>query len=232
MEEIEKIADKASNIRELKEMVKNFFKGLESYKDGKDIIYKVDKKLGKDLLFGGFDGKEEDDENNGVKGEVKIMLIGEALGKDEGENRQLFFGIAGGKLNKLLKEYGLERTDMYIANMLFYEPIKKESKKVKYMIRRTIEIQNEINIYKPIIEKHIALVKPKLIVCLGKSASKLINNKDTVANMRLKKYEYKNKYLNDNIEMVVVYHPNAKIKDIKNKEKEDWEFIKKLSEKL
>ena len=30
-----------------------------------------------------------------------------------------------------LKEYGLERTDMYIANMLFYEPIKKESKKVK-----------------------------------------------------------------------------------------------------
>lgn len=91
--------------------------------------------------------------------EAEIMLVGEAPGKRENETGRPFVGAAGQFLEEMLNSIGLERSDVFIANVIKYQPPGNRD-----------PLPNEISLQLPFLLKQIAIIKPKLIVFLGRHA--------------------------------------------------------------
>ncbi|MEK7202036.1 MAG: uracil-DNA glycosylase [Patescibacteria group bacterium] len=100
---------------------------------------------------------------NPVPGEgspdAEIMFVGEAPGKKENETGRPFVGAAGKFLNEMLNSIGLEREDIFIANVIKYQPPENRD-----------PLPEEIALQLPFLKKQIAIIKPKLICFLGRHA--------------------------------------------------------------
>jgi uracil-DNA glycosylase family 4 len=98
---------------------------------------------------------------NPVPGEgnpdAQIMLIGEAPGAKENEIGRPFVGAAGKFLEEMLNSIGLERQDVFIANIIKYQPPGNRD-----------PLPEEIQFQLPFLLKQIAIIKPKLICFLGR----------------------------------------------------------------
>ena len=90
---------------------------------------------------------------------AKIMLIGEAPGREEDRCGQPFVGGAGKFLNELIKLANLKRENIFITNVLKCRPPKNRDPK-----------PNEIKACRPYLEEQIKIIKPKLIITLGRYA--------------------------------------------------------------
>ncbi|MDP8886216.1 MAG: uracil-DNA glycosylase [Thermoproteota archaeon] len=100
---------------------------------------------------------------NAVPGEgqisAKIMFIGEAPGRSEDEKGKPFVGAAGRILDDLLKKAGIERSQVFITNIVKCRPPNN----------RVPEEDEEIAC-RPYLDRQIALIKPKVICILGRTA--------------------------------------------------------------
>ena len=100
---------------------------------------------------------------NAVPGEgqlsAKIMFIGEAPGRSEDEEGRPFVGAAGRILNDLLKKVGIERSQVFITNIIKCRPPNNRVPK-----------EDELNACRPYLDRQIALIKPKVICILGRTA--------------------------------------------------------------
>jgi len=85
------------------------------------------------------------------------MFIGEAPGKNEDLQGEPFVGAAGKFLNEMLQSIGLERKDMYITNIVKYRPPNN---------RDPLPEEKEVSL--PFLQQQIDIIKPKLIVTLGR----------------------------------------------------------------
>ena len=98
---------------------------------------------------------------NPVPGEgspdAEIMFVGEAPGKKENETGRPFVGAAGKFLNEMLNSIGLEREDIFIANVIKYQPPGNRD-----------PLPEEIVMQLPFLKKQIAIIKPKLVCFLGR----------------------------------------------------------------
>jgi DNA polymerase len=101
----------------------------------------------------------------------KIMIIGEAPGRQEAKTGKPFQGKAGELLNRVLEGAGLERDDFFITNIVKHRPPENRNPS-----------KEEIITCFPFIEKQINNLRPGLIVTLGKVSSQFILN--TNKNMR------------------------------------------------
>lgn len=128
-----------------------------------------------------------------------VMAIGEAPGANEDEEGIPFCGMSGQLLDQILLSIDLSRANnLYITNSLFWRPPGN---------RRPTEEENAVCL--PFVEKHIALIKPKLILLVGStSASALLNSNETVSRLRTKFYQYKNNYMQVSIPAAVIFHPS------------------------
>jgi len=99
--------------------------------------------------------------HNAVPGEgredAEILFIGEAPGFHEDRQGRPFVGAAGRFLEELLASIGLRREDVYIANVLKCRPPGNRD-----------PLASEIETCKPFLDRQIELIKPKLIVTLGR----------------------------------------------------------------
>jgi uracil-DNA glycosylase family 4 len=97
----------------------------------------------------------------GVPGEgpenARMMFIGEGPGHNENQQGRPFVGAAGQFLEALLKSIGLKRSDVYICNVVKCRPPDNRD-----------PLPAEISACKPYLDRQIALIKPKLIVTLGR----------------------------------------------------------------
>lgn len=91
--------------------------------------------------------------------EAEIMFIGEAPGKREDELKRPFVGPAGQLLDELLSSIGLKREDVYISNVVKYRPPNNRD-----------PTDEEKEQCMPWLKLEIALIKPKVIVPLGRHA--------------------------------------------------------------
>ena len=133
-------------------------------------------------------------EGNYKKG---VILIGEAPGYHENKTGIPFCGQSGRLLNNIFNIINLDRNKYYITNVFFWRPDKNRKPN-----------RNEILICKPFIEKHILLVKPKLIVLIGKtSVESLLNLKISMKKLKRKSILYKNYYLVNKIRAFIILHP-------------------------
>ena len=89
----------------------------------------------------------------------KIMIIGEGPGANEDAEGKPFVGRAGKLLDKMLSAIKLDRTKVYISNVVNYRPPAN---------RKPTEI--EIERYLPYLKSHIEIINPKILVLLGSTA--------------------------------------------------------------
>lgn len=88
---------------------------------------------------------------------AKIMLIGEAPGKNEAATGRPFCGASGKILDELLALNGIERKDVYITNIVKDRPPFNRD-----------PLPKEIEIYGPYLDRQIEIIKPKAIATLGR----------------------------------------------------------------
>jgi uracil-DNA glycosylase family 4 len=91
--------------------------------------------------------------------EARLMFIGEAPGRDEDLQGMPFVGEAGMLLTKLIRKMGFDRSDVYIANIIKCRP----------PLNRDPEA-DEVETCRPFIERQIEIIRPTVIVTLGRVA--------------------------------------------------------------
>jgi uracil-DNA glycosylase family 4 len=128
-----------------------------------------------------------------------IMMIGEAPGAEEDAQGIPFCGASGKMLDQMLGHVGLSReTNFYITNTIFWRPPGNR--------RPTPE---ELAICLPFVEKHIALMQPKLIILVGGTAiTSILNAKQGITKLRGQLFDYNNNYLEAPIPTTPIFHPS------------------------
>ncbi|TPK93211.1 uracil-DNA glycosylase [Mesorhizobium sp. B2-4-12] len=143
------IAARASTLEELRQHMAAF--------DGCNL-----KATAKNLVFA--DGNPE----------AAVMLVGEAPGRDEDIEGLPFVGRSGQLLDRMLAAIGLDRTSVYIANVIPWRPPGNRT-----------PTPHETEICRPFIERQIELVNPKVLVNLGgPSAKTLLNTSEGILRLR------------------------------------------------
>ncbi len=152
----------------------------------------------------------------------KVMFIGEAPGENEDLEGRPFCGLSGQLLDKMLGFIGLERVkNFYITNTLFWRPPGNRK-----------PTPEELAICKPFVEKHIALIKPEVIVLVGGTATLgVLDSKESISVMRKKLSPYTNKYLNKEIPCFAIYHPSFLLRSPSQK-KNAWADMVKIKKHL
>lgn len=89
--------------------------------------------------------------------EADIMFVGEGPGKDEDEQGRPFVGASGKYLTQLIETIGLQRADVYIANVIKHRPPGNRD-----------PLPDELHACTPWLEKQLEIIQPKLIVTLGR----------------------------------------------------------------
>ena len=135
--------------------------------------------------------------NNTVFGdgevESDIMIIGEAPGKDEDEHGKPFIGRAGKLLNQFLKSINLNRESVFITNTIKCRPPENRNPSVV-----------EIVSCSEFLDQQIKIIKPKVLVLLGKvAANRFLEDDKPMSELRQKKF-FINKI---DIPIIVFYHP-------------------------
>jgi len=125
--------------------------------------------------------------------QAEILLIGEAPGANEDLQGEPFVGRAGMLLNAMLRSIGLKREDVYIANILKCRPPNNRD-----------PLPQEVALCTPFLAQQIALIKPKVIVAVGRIAAHFLLN-TTEAMGRLRGHSYQ--YGVSAIPLFVIYHP-------------------------
>ena len=97
--------------------------------------------------------------------DARVMIIGEAPGRDEDRAGVPFVGRAGQLLDKMLEAIGLSEADTHITNVVYWRPPGNR-----------VPTPQETLICRPFLERQIRLVQPELIVTVGGAAAKLILN--------------------------------------------------------
>ena len=95
--------------------------------------------------------------------QASIMFVGEAPGFYEDRQGEPFVGAAGKLLTELLQSIGLERADIYIANVIKCRPPNNRD-----------PLPDEIDICKPFLLQQIELIQPKLVCTLGNFATQTL----------------------------------------------------------
>jgi len=147
---------------------------------------------------------------------AKIMFIGEAPGANEDLKGEPFVGRAGMLLNSMLRSIGLERTDVYIANILKCRPPGNRD-----------PLPQEVKLCTPYLQQQIALIQPKILIAVGRIAAQfLLNTMESMSKLRGNTYQYGEQ----KIPLIVTYHPAYLLRSPSEKRKSyvDFLLIKKM----
>jgi DNA polymerase len=145
------VSDITSNTSSAQQETK---KEISTLTELREIISKIDisiKKCAINMVFGV--GNENAD----------ILLLGEAPGAEEDRHGVPFVGQSGQLLDKILASVGLDRTKVYITNILPWRPPGNRT-----------PTNQEIELFRPYVLKHISLINPKVVICLGGTATKAL----------------------------------------------------------
>jgi uracil-DNA glycosylase family 4 len=137
--------------------------------------------------------------------DAKLMFIGEAPGFYEDQQGEPFVGRAGQLLNAMLAAIGLNRTDIYIANILKCRPPNNRDPN-----------PDEVKTCTTFLDQQIALVNPTLLIALGRIAAHyLLKTKSSLESLRNQLHHYGDQ----KIPLIITYHPAYLLRNPKDKKK-------------
>ncbi len=151
--------------------------------------------------------------------QAEWMIVGEAPGADEDRQGEPFVGRAGQLLNAMLKAVGLERGDVYIANILKCRPPGNRDPQPEEAAQCT-----------PFLNRQIELIQPRLILAVGRvAAHHLLQTDVSLAKLRGSVHRYDA----TGSPVVVSYHPAYLLRSPKEKRKawEDLQFARQAIRK-
>ncbi len=142
---------------------------------------------------------------------AEILFIGEGPGQHEDEQGKPFVGRAGKLLDDMLEMVGLDRTKVYIANIVKCRPPQN---------RDPLNVEQDACI--GWLRRQTALLQPKIIVCLGRIAAKAIIKKDYRITA-----EHGQWFERNGVQMTAIYHPAALLRDV-SKRPDTFEDMKAI----
>ncbi|MFH1402386.1 MAG: uracil-DNA glycosylase [Patescibacteria group bacterium] len=154
---------------------------------------------------------------------AKIMFVGEAPGRNEAQTGRPFCGASGRVLDELLESIFLQRSDVYITNIVKDRPTANRDPSPK-----------EIEIYGPFLDRQIEIIQPRIIVTLGRYSAEYIMKKfgldfqiETIGKMRGKSFDAKTSY--SEIKIVPLLHPAVALYNSFSRDdlKKDFLILKK-----
>lgn len=127
---------------------------------------------------------------------AEIVFIGEAPGKNEDEQGLPFVGAAGKFLNEMLAAAGLERSDVYITNIVKYRPPNNRD-----------PLPEEKKAFWPYLLKQLQVIKPKVVITLGRHSMEYF-----LPDMKISQVHGQPKRIqfgDDKLVIIPLYHPAA-----------------------
>jgi uracil-DNA glycosylase family 4 len=144
-----------------------------------------------------------------------LMFIGEAPGRDEDIQGEPFVGRAGQLLTDIIKAMKLTRDDVYIANVIKCRPPDNRNPE-----------PDELDQCRPFLRRQVALIRPKVIVTLGKFGLQSLTEKSyAISAVRGQWLDY------DGIKLMPTYHPAYLLRTPAAK-KDVWSDMKKVMAEL
>ena len=152
---------------------------------------------------------------------ARLMFIGEAPGAEEDRTGRPFVGTAGEKLDQMITAMGLERSGVYVTNILKAMPPGNRT-----------PTQEEIDSYSPYLIRQIQIVQPEVIVTLGAPASKFILQcSDGIASIRGRWATYETE--NARIPVMPTFHPAYLLRNYtRDTRQQMWGDLRKVMEVL
>lgn len=139
------------------------------------------------------------------------LIVGEAPGADEDRQGEPFVGRAGQLLNSMLRAVGLTREQVYIANVLKCRPPGNRDPN-----------PSEAAQCLPYLERQIALLKPKIMLAVGRiAAQNLLRTDKTLGSLR----QQVHRFGASQVPLIVTYHPGYLLRTPADKRK-TWEDLK------
>ena len=129
--------------------------------------------------------------------DAKVMMIGEAPGANEVEEGEPFVGRAGERMNDILSDIDVDRSEIYITNLVKIRPPDNRDPK-----------SDEIEAWAPLLEQEIEEVQPDVIVTLGNFASKyMLDTSKGISKI------HGRVFTREGQKIMPVYHPAATLYD-------------------
>ena len=148
-----------------------------------------------------------------------IMLVGEAPGMEEDNVGLTFLGDVGDLLKKMLIAINIDKKNIYSTYAVNFRP--PEDRKPN---------SNEIKRYSQFFQKHISIIKPKIIILMGSTAMESLtglNSKISIERGKWKEVIVQNTSYN----VIITFNPSYLLKVPENK-KYSWEDLKKIKQKI
>lgn len=146
---------------------------------------------------------------------ARVVLVGEAPGREEDEQGIPFVGEAGKLLDKILLAMSLSREEVYICNVLKCRPPGNRDPQA-----------DEISACEPFLKKQLALIQPKLIITLGRfAAQELLKSTEPISKLRGQWHEY------EGIPLMPTFHPAYLLRNPSGK-RAVWEDMKQVMRRL
>jgi uracil-DNA glycosylase len=145
-----------------------------------------------------------------------LMFVGEAPGADEDVQGVPFVGRAGQLLTKIIEAIGLERDEVYIANVIKCRPPQNRNPE-----------PDEVATCEPFLLRQIDAIKPRVIVALGKFAGQTLLQTDApISRLRGRVFDYRG------AKLIPTFHPAYLLRNPSAKREvwEDMKLVKKLLE--
>lgn len=143
-----------------------------------------------------------------------IMFIGEAPGETEIKEGVPFVGKSGKLLQEMLDIAGFTRNTIYITNCMIWRPPENRT-----------PLPEEINIMRPYLIKHISIINPKIIICIGGVAHRCLHNISIAISKVRGQWNSWQGY-----HTMSIFHPSYLLRSPIHK-KETWEDILNIREK-
>jgi uracil-DNA glycosylase family 4 len=142
---------------------------------------------------------------------AQLVFVGEAPGHDEDMQGLPFVGRAGKLLTQMIEAMGLQRDDVYIANVVKCRP--PENRKPE---------DDEVDICSPYLHRQLDVIGPKAVVCLGAVAAQtLLKTKDPISKFRGTWSDFRN------TKVMATYHPAYLLRNPAAK-REVWMDLQKV----
>jgi DNA polymerase len=157
----------------------------------------------------------DEDRENPVFGvgdpHADLVIVGEAPGRNEDKEGEPFVGRAGQLLDKILDAIHFTRADVYITNILKSRPPRNRNPHAE-----------EVEAHLPLLYKQLALLRPKIILAVGKVAGNtLLDRSSSLSTLRDTEHDFYG------IPLMVTYHPAALLRNSQWK-RPTWEDMKLL----
>jgi uracil-DNA glycosylase len=142
---------------------------------------------------------------------AELVFVGEGPGHDEDVQGEPFVGRAGKLLTQMIEAMGLQRSDVYICNVVKCRPPENR-----------LPERDEIEICSPFLLRQLAAIQPKVICCLGAcSAQTLLQTNQGISRFRGEWFDFRG------AKLIATYHPAYLLRN-PNAKAEVWKDLQKV----